>query len=104
MDFEVQNVSVYSTEYYDTPQAVLDEANYHVDIILDEICGRSDYLHYDGNNDETIIELFKSWMRQIAFSLNNFENRKLVSLEDHDITVYFWSNEVKSRFVPRKKE
>ena len=102
MDFEVENITVYSTRHYDNPQAALNEADYHSEDILDKISGRSDYLYYAANSDEGAVKSFEDWMRRIALSLNDLETRGLVSIKDRDVAVYLWRNDVKSRFFPSK--
>jgi len=103
MDFEVQNITVYSTRHYDNPQAALDEANYHCKDILDKLSGRSDYLYYDENNDQDAVKSFKDWMCEIASSLNDFQTCDLLSVKERDIIVYLWGDDVKSRFIPPNK-
>ena len=109
MSFEVNSVVFYSTEYYDNLQAVLDEANYHVVDILDELDGRSDYFHYDPSDDDSsrsdeTMKSFESWIQQIVSSLDEFETvRDCVAVKDQDIIVMLWCDDVKSRFIPQRR-
>ena len=100
MDFQVNQISIFQTAFYDNQESVFDEVEACKDEILQMLGERSDFFFYDPYLPASHEDNMKAiTLLSGIHSICQKNSKSILTIEMEDIWIGLFEKEVQSRFV-----